>query len=294
MTQPIVIYTNLFTLKDKPVASNKFIDMYIVWLVFILKYAKLGKEDICITFIDEETLNYMLSVSHQKKSLLKLIMTHIPNLKFIRYPQPTSIKEGMIQRYNVEYIIKHGPSEETNPYYLYLDVDVLVFQDIRKLFLNVSKLSDKTLLFLRSESTIEMPQYYGEIMTEEERLFLQTLSRPVPGFSSGIFGWNNNIHIREFMFHVIHHSLNNSNNYYTIDQPFFNGAVFNYLFRDIRKMRMCIIHPNLIAHNELSTFLNTTYVLGNYCGEPGNEAFHWEKIFHELVSIFIHTGGPPT
>jgi hypothetical protein len=285
-SQPVVIYTNLFTLEGKPVSSNKFIDMYIVWLTCLVKHANLQPTDACLTFIDEKTLAYVES-SFEKRHLLNILASRLPNFKFIRYPQPSSIKEGILRRYHVDSILQNGPPQELNPSYFHLDIDVLVYKDIRNLLTGLPVSEGKTTLYLRNESTIDHSDYYGELMSDEEKAFLKTLKHPIPGFSAGIFGWNGNAHIHEFMRHILHHALRDSKTYYTVEQPFFNGAVFYYLCKDVEKINLCILNQDMIAHNKLDCFHHPTYVLGNYCGEPGDDSFHWNKIFHELISMLL-------
>lgn len=42
MISPIILYTNLFTLYGSNEKTNKYIDIYYVWLLYIIKYAKLN------------------------------------------------------------------------------------------------------------------------------------------------------------------------------------------------------------------------------------------------------------
>jgi hypothetical protein len=78
---------------------------------------------------------------------------------------------------------------------MYLDIDVLIVKDIRKLNLTHQLKDDRTSIFLRSESNqFEHSDYYGELMTDEDKAFLNEKKLKLTGFSAGIFGWQNNIH----------------------------------------------------------------------------------------------------
>jgi len=64
MISPIILYTNLFTLYGCNEKTNKYIDMYYVWLLYIIKYAKLNDSDYCITLIDNVTFSYIKRIQY--------------------------------------------------------------------------------------------------------------------------------------------------------------------------------------------------------------------------------------
>ena len=276
---PVVIYTNLFTLAGKDIKFNKYIDMYYVWLFNIIKYGKLRENDYVITLIDEVTYNHI-----KKLNVFLLLTSKIANCIVILYKQPQNIKEGMLQRYNINNILDiTSVVSSFNPYYSYLDVDVLVVQDIRKLFENSNIDNGKTTIYIKREEDILGTNYYGDLITDEERDILKDKKMlNMPGFSSGIYAWRNSKDIKEYFEFILNMSINTSKTLYTIDQPFFNGAIFNYLFKKIGVYNFVIIKDNKVAHNKFICDALEETVLLNFCGIPGDDSFHWDKILTEL------------
>ena len=74
---PIVIYTNLFTIKGRDIKINKYIDMYYIWLFNIIKYANLKSNDCCITFVDNDTFEHI-----KNSSILEFLRSKIPRKVF--------------------------------------------------------------------------------------------------------------------------------------------------------------------------------------------------------------------
>jgi hypothetical protein len=283
MTKPIVLFTNLFTLKNKCVKSNRYIDMYYIWLNNILKYGKLTTNDYCITFVDDVTYNYL-----KDSPVFKFLITKIPNTYFIIYSQPNIIKDGMMKRYNIEELQKITQQiEEKSPIYLYLDVDVLLVNNIRELF-NESNTSDTT-IFLRPEVQFDFLNglFYGQIVTDEDKELYLSKNVKLPGFSSGIFGWTNSEKIKSFFDFVKNKASTNDKELYTVDQPFFNAALFNYFFKETGQYKFITLDRERIVENHyVNSNQNQKIVLINYCGIPGDDSFHWDKM---LLHLFIDT-----
>ncbi len=218
MTSPVIIYTNLFTIEGRNEKKNKYIDMYYVWLLYIVKYAQLTSSDYCITLVDNITLAYM-----QTNPLFNILLNRIPNFKIIPYNQPKSIKEGMLQRFCVNNIID---SSNSLSHYLYLDIDVLVINNIRNMFKD--GLDDNvTTIYLKPEEHILGSNYYGELATDEDEALIMNKCPNIPGFTSGIYAWKNSKDIRDFFELILEKSKETDKGLYTSDQPFFNAAVFN-------------------------------------------------------------------
>ena len=143
MDRPIVLFTNLFTVENKQVNQNKYIDILYIWLNNIINYGKLKDTDYCVLFIDEITSKYI-----SQKVLFNTLMSKIKNSYLIIYKQPKTIKEGIMKRYNIDELLDVTKEiEHLNPQYIHLDVDVLVVNDIRKLFKN-KEVINKTIIDL--------------------------------------------------------------------------------------------------------------------------------------------------
>ena len=185
-------------------------------------------------------------------------------------------------------MLEHTKSfEHLNPIYLHLDIDVLVVNDIRKLnFINsgASAHPDRTTIFLRSEETITGDNYFGALMTDEDKLLLEANGTPnFPGFSAGIFGWMNNKYIKEYFHYILTYALRTEKLLYTVDQPFFNAAVFQFIFKTPGYFNFVVLDDNSIGHNIIGAHMLPSVVLTNFCGEPGIESVHWNKMFYQLI-----------
>jgi hypothetical protein len=274
MAAPVVIYTNLFTLEGRDEKKNKYIDMYYVWLLYIIKYGQLTTSDYCITLTDKITSAYIKTTP-----IFNVLVMKIPNFKIVEYNQPKNIKEGMLQRYRINNILD---SIIPSSYFIYLDIDVLIINNIRNMFKN--ELNDNiTSIYLKPEDHILSGLYYGEIATEDDKALIMNKCPNMPGFTSGIFAWKNSKDIKDFLKLILEKATENDKELYTIDQPFFNESVFNYFFKKIGVFRFNILSPNIVGHNIFSTQANSETVLLNFCGIPGDDEFHWNKILTQLI-----------
>lgn len=276
---PLVLYTNLFTLKDKLISQNKYVDMYYIWLFYIIKYANLTNHDTLITLIDTETYKYI-----RDKNIFSILQSKIKNFKVIEYEQPTTIKDGIMQRYYIEQILTNVIND---PYYMYLDIDVIIINDIHKLFNKYNTTDTTTTLFLQPEDHILGLNYYGELASKEDKTTIMKICPNLPGFSAGIYAWKNNTCIHNFFNLIIKKANECTKELYTVEQPFFNAAVFNYMFKDQGRVRFNIFDKSSIAINILSNNLHTDTVLVNFYGIPGDDGFHWDKI---LIQLLITAG----
>ena len=127
-------------------------------------------------------------------------------------------------------------------------------------------------------------------MTETDKAFLDEKQLKLPGFSAGIFGWQNNIHILEFLNYIVQLALDSNAEFYTIEQPFFNAALFKYMCNENSnsKFTFVIMSRAAIGHNVIGAHLSPTNVLVNYCGEPADESLHWAKMYHQLLTQLLY------
>jgi hypothetical protein len=285
---PYVLYTNVYTLEGSEPKTNKYIDMYLLWLTNIIKYGKIQKNDVCVTYMDEETYKHLNGNITEKYSIFQTLKKQLDTFVIIKYPAPSNHKDGMLRKYAVDMMLDYTkPIHNLNPIYMYLDVDVLVVKDIRQLTVELDKSSaaNKTTIFLRSESNLIVhPDYFGDLMTDKDKQLVKDNNITLPGFSAGIFGWQNNINIKHFLNHVLTIALNSNAKLYTIEQPFFNAALFHYMFYDTEKFNFLVMNRTQIVQNAIGAHLVSTAVLVNYCGEPADPEVHWNKLYAQLLS----------
>jgi hypothetical protein len=275
MEQNLVIYTNLFTLQGRNVEDNRYIDMFYIWLHRVIKKGYLGSKDGIILLVDKVTLEFM-----KKSNLFNFLLSKLTcNFYFFTYEQPKSLKEGFLERFNYNKIISKFNS---NTLFLQVDIDVLVNDNLRNLFsLNVPPNS----IYLNAEANLLESNYYGLLASDDDKKLLQEKNMlNVPGFTAGTFAFRPGKKVEDFFNYIIS-LFEGDSSFYTVDQPFFNKAVFKYLYKDEDPgLQFYPIDERLIAVNVYSCDISgkPNPVLLNFCGEPGKEFFHWDKIFTEL------------
>lgn len=280
MEESVIIYTNLFTIKNKDIKQNKYIDMYYIWLYYIIKYAQLKNKDYCISFIDKETYEYI-----QNNIVIAYLRNFIPNLIFIEYERPSTIKEGILKRYDIELILENTKYVSTNSYYIHLDIDVLIMNNIRNLFRYLIPSNETSTLFLKCEGKIIDNNYYGELITEDDKkILIEKKLDNMPGFSAGIYAWRNSKTIRSFFNYILENAEKIERELYTVEQPFFNAAAFYYLFYKTGIFKIVLFDNNHISHNIIISDKNNDKVLVNFCGKPGDDSFHFDKILLQLFT----------
>jgi len=271
-TTPIVLYTNLFTLGHHNKTKNKYIDMFFIWLMYVVKFAALKTGDVCVMLIDEVTFAHLST-----NPILHMLCQRIPQCKIIHYPQPTHIKAGMLERFNL-----HRYMDLSHSLNIYLDIDVLVIQNIRQMI--VDPVMDQiTTFYVKQEGELLHTNYYGELASEEDKTLIASTCPTMTGFTSGIFAWKNAKDVHEFFNMVVERAKADTQEYYTVDQPYFNAAVFHYLFKKNNVCRFQPLLPHCVGHNLFSTQVQPHTVLLNFCGIPGDDDFHWNKILNQLI-----------
>lgn len=277
--KPLVIYTNLYTLKNKEAVNNKYINMFLIWLYHIIKYAKLKEKDHIIALVDIKTYEEIKDLI-----VLKFLASKTRNLSLIKYNDiPSTHKEGMMKKYHMESIINTTHIKNLDPYYLYLDIDVLVVNDIR-LLINKEINNDKPTIYLRNELRSFLDSmYFGELATDEDKnLLIDNNLTKLPGFSAGIFGWTYNKAIKLFFDYIIDCSNKINKDFYTVEQPFFNAAIFNYYIKENKYFNFVVLDSKLIVENLKSFEMSEETVLINFCGEPGNDTNHMYKLLNYM------------
>jgi len=245
----ICLYTILFTLPDKE--TNKYTDMFLMWLSCLVKNAGLTSEDKLVLLADKKSLKLI------NEDTLDILMNALECRHEIIVCDPvTNIKEGMLLRFNT--------FEYTQDVLMYLDVDILVLKNIHLPFGNK--------LYVQAEGLLTDDNYGASITINKENR---------AGFSSGKFAIGSK-EIRDTLFKdVLEFATKDTNTYFTVDQPYFNEAIL-YVPRtdiDISIFKNPIVSTNREAYNATRT------VFLDCMGMPGDESLHWEKIIAAFCLI---------
>jgi len=245
----ICLYTILFTLPGKE--TNKYADMFLMWLSCIVKNAGLMRDDKLVLLADKKSLDLL-----SEDALDTLMNTLDCQHQIILCDPVTNIKEGMLLRFK--------PFEYTQDVLMYLDVDILVLKDIHLPFGNK--------LYLHAEGLLTDDNYGASITINKENRV---------GFSSGKFAIGSK-ELRDTLFKdVIEFANSDTNIYFTVDQPYFNEAIL-YVNRtdiDIGIFISPVVSTNREKYNATRT------VLIDFMGMPGDESIHWNKIISAFCLI---------
>lgn len=283
---PITLYVNLFTLKDKNPKENKYIDIFYVWLAYLIKYGQLNQLDTLVLQIDTETLNYLKN-SYIFKSLIH-IRNNLFKFNIITYEPPSTVKNGMMMRYHVNTL----PNIDKQQIFIHLDIDVIITNNIRKLIekqdlINTNK---ESIFYVKEEGPMLKGNYYGDIITDEEKNYLYKNNlENIFGYTSGIFAWLNqpsSNHCLDIFNLVIEKDKEVKVELYQHEQPFFNYAIFQNLFKET-SIKIKTMPLDYINHNIPFTKKNKDTLLVNYCGIAGDDGFHWDKILQQLLFNFL-------
>jgi hypothetical protein len=241
----------LFTLADREVAKNKYLPIFYTWVSKLIQNGKLGRDDFLLISIDERTIEYLKTNS----GILGTLMSYLPcPYAFKIFPAPATLLEGMKMRYKT-----HDFKQDV---FMYMDVDILVMKSLRL----IVDQTENAKLYVCTEGTLRDPNYGADMSSTDD-----------PGYTSAIFmttaPW-----VQEVLFRRVD-ELYRDAGYYTIDQPFYNRAV--YMMPHNNKLLTSLHSFN--GHN----YSKEDTVLLNCGGEPGRDDIHYDKIQEVLCLINV-------
>ena len=248
------MYTVLFTLIGKDPADNRYVEMFYIWLTYLLKNGGLVESDKICVLIDSPTIDF-INADANIGFILKTC--HIP-IEFWLVPQPSTPSEGMVQKYNIEDV-----PAIVSDCSLYLDLDIVVKAPLTP----VRQLMPDTLAVVM-EGNIYSDDYGGKVLPREPG------KEGYPGFSAALFAFSAGETVREFMRCVKGGCLAQDPPFYTVEQPFFNKYMYEMF---INKERPFFIIPEkIVSNNDMTPSDSVVFV--NYCGDPGNGPRHIVKM----------------
>ena len=255
----MIIYTILFTLPNKKPEENRYVELFKMWLTFILRNGGLTDSDAIVIIVDIETLK------HLETQVLPMFYRTASNIHFrcIPVPQPKTLTEGMLLRYtNIA-----GNDGDT---LLYLDLDILVVSSLKH-----------DIPLLHPDQLIVMPEgkmvhalYACNLVNADE-------VNDMCGFSSGSFGFCYGQGIQAFFDNIRQDALLIKDSpRYTVDQPFFNKWLASCITANALPIHIMLMRTSMIEQNVYKAAEGT--VLINYAGDPGVDSSHYQKVFTML------------
>jgi hypothetical protein len=200
----------LYTLKDKEVKDNLYLDIFYVWLGKLIQSGGLTKSDLLQITIDSRTCEYLKN--NDTPFAIFLGKLPCPFVMVVVEP-PSNSLEGMMNKY-----VK---TEYDNDVFIYCDIDILISNPFHTV---VEKISDKGYYFCK-EGALDDENYSGSCLSE-------LTNKSLPGFSAGKFviaGKN----LRDLFFDLIYKYCDFSTRFYTVEQPFFNRAIYSLPFNTV-------------------------------------------------------------
>ena len=158
---------------------------------------------------------------------------------------------------------------------MYCDIDVLI---IKPLTLFIDKLKPST-IYIQKEGALSNPNY-GAAFTKKE---LDSITGVPSGFSAGKYFIYGKQLYDVFMGTVCALFSKDPTLYYTIEQPFFNKALYclNTLEHTID---FTLLHSPIVSVN-LHSYSKDTTLFIDAMGIPGDGEFHFEKILNTYIMI---------
>ena len=121
MTPSVCLYTILFTLEHIPCHKNKYIDIFLIWLSFLVKSNSLNENDMAVLFIDKYTLQYLNSLP----AFINILKHNkYQNIRYVSLKQPRTVMEGCMWKYTTfnERVLNQFRAD----IYFYMDTDILI------------------------------------------------------------------------------------------------------------------------------------------------------------------------
>lgn len=175
--------------------------------------------------------------------------------------QPKTVREMMTYKYKFATLAKLPDGVSVT----YLDADMLAVRPLRL------QLPDDSLAVF-PEGKPEDTNYCGD----------RPLSNPC-GFTAGFFAYRLGPNVRRMFSSILEEMGKEDKGFYTLDQPYFNHAISalkvapdGTLTGDAICLPADFVSFN--GHN------NPGATLLNFCGEPGDDAFHYVKMINWFLS----------
>jgi len=250
----------LYTLKDKEIKDNLYIQIFYLWLAKLVQSGGLISNDLLQITVDSRTLEYFNSNSSALPVLLEKLQC---SYEIIEVDPPSTSLEGMMNKYNI--------TEYTQDVYIYCDIDIIISNSFHTL---MPLLKNNTAYFCNEG--LFSHDNYGEG-------FNQNIPANLPGFSAGKFIIAGKL-IRDSLFNIIKETCNYSSKFYTVEQPYFNYAIYS-LPRDIISVNIDLL-TDYVSFNGIERYDKNKTIFNDMAGDPANGEAHLKKIVN-VISLYI-------
>lgn len=244
----------LYTLKDREVEDNEYIEVFTAWLTKVIENAGLTSQDAIHLFIDTRTMEYI----SRAPTILPVLFTRVRCPYYIcKFDPPATALEGMMHRYDL--------TNYTQDVYMYTDIDILVMSPLRRLV----EMTEENRIYVATEGSLEDANY-GAAMRQP----IPVCTPPMPGYSSGKFIITSKDLHTKFSSDV--KAVCDGTNYYTLDQPYFNKVIHSYHVNN-KDGELLTKYTSLNGHG-----YSKDIILLDGMGEVGNGRVHLRKMMDFL------------
>ena len=252
----------VFTLEGKEVSQNKYLQIFLLWLANLIKFAELKEGDFVRVFMDGATKQYL-----ENETSFFMLMKGLPcKLQVLGIPRPKSSLEGMMWKY---YFIDYEQDV-----YMYCDIDCMTFGPIHMI---VDSVKDSTIA-VHCEGYLKNTDYGGAFSEEE----LEAVKDMV-GFSAGKFLARGKELLQKLCFSVQGLEKGwSGKSLYTVEQPFFNRAIYSL---NDNLVDFDLLNEKNVCKDGIDLDTENT-VLVDFAGVPGDGDFHLKKIMDHFVLYY--------
>ena len=244
-----------------------------MWVLCLYKTNALNENDMLLLILDEHTKKHL-----ECETILPKL---ISNINFIILPPPKTLLEGCMWKYNA--LTKDLLTYYNKDILFYCDIDVI----FNKSFKNITDNMIPENIYIQEEEVENFTSriYSDGIPIEEKNEFIRCVPS-IKGISAGkfiIYGMSLALDI----FNRIIEYNKLETNYYTLEQPFFNRAIYNFLCIEKKIPILYVMNNHVIRYNNIIT--NSSAIMIDCCGEPGKGIQHLNKVLNILCLFYFNS-----
>lgn len=265
----VLLYTNLFTLKNTLVSLNKYVDMFHIWLKYAACNAGLTPTDRMLVFIDSETLGHIRGVC---PLIVKTINEFPCKIDLVTVSQEVNLFRGMIAKYS----LFDGEWSTNYAKIIYTDVDVLILHDLHNI-----KMPAPDTLYIAAEGDITDAAYLGHIAYPEELTFAS--NGKMPGATGSIFAISPGANTRAFFKEMRLALTNNLNDpdLLAVEQPYFNRTIVRGIIHDILVVSYDL--TDVVKRYVDGNPATSSHVFVNFSGAARAPYIHLQKMIQAMT-----------
>lgn len=266
----MLLFTVVFTKEGGNPKENKYLQMVWIWLRFLQKYGEVQSTDRIFILADAASKEYLDQFVPYFPLTLEFTVVEIPT--------PSCLREGFLERFRFWNYFRPEQDEVV----CYTDIDMVFLAPISW----IPTICRPKTIYAFPEETIRGGNYLGQILEERDlELFAKnpSLAETHPGFTCTFFFFRG-MFIQDQFQRLRFLTLQHEDTLYAPEQPFYNRILFDAMHFTPDEFHVGVLKKDLIEYNSLVTDCKPGTKLLNFCGEPGDQEFHWKKMFMAFLA----------